>query len=143
MPTSRASRNGFTAADDLERWIAVEPVASRVFDGTSGSPRPEFAEIDRILEHRGLDAMDFARVLTRVLNLEEDGARGRGKCHGAVLVMARLRQYQPIDDGTYAGVVKVLAMPTELIHEHVASILNGTRMSKMPKLQPIPSWNGR
>lgn len=150
MPSNR-STHGFTQADDEERWVTVEPgipisqlIRGEVHAGGTeavldfrdpalrAASYPELRDIDEQIEGRGIDLMDFARVLTWAMSWEWEqpaggrrghSARGRGKCHQAHLALARLRQGQPVERSIYAGVKKVLAMPASLIRETAAGIM--------------------
>jgi hypothetical protein len=75
-----------------------------VFDGAVGQPRLDLVDLDGKLEARGLDLIEFARLLSRRMGWED-----RGRCQNAQLVMARARHAQPIADSEYAAVQTILA----------------------------------
>ncbi|MFI5281754.1 MAG: hypothetical protein ACHQ0J_01325 [Candidatus Dormibacterales bacterium] len=126
MPSNsrRHSTTGFTAADDDERWFAVElglpiptlieqrvevavaPLSAKVdllFAGAAGKPRPDLHDLDERLQRLGLTESDFAQLLTRRMGWEHRGSMSRAR-----LVMARCRQGQPVSESEYAATLRIL-----------------------------------
>jgi hypothetical protein len=141
--SSVQSIDAFTPADDLERWVASQrgvPISQLlrgdVHAGSTASPRvqaavardevrylADFSDIDERIAALGLQPLNFARCVTRRMGWEHDGARGRGKCHQAQLVLANLRTGRPIAYSELMAVKELLGTAPSVLRDWIDQIL--------------------